>query len=78
VTNITLIFETTPHTAGGHGKKWNMAYYIPAVWKSVGTRPLCPSPHCAHDIKYETSRTSSGFNTTSAWYTQYPCPPFPR
>jgi len=26
----------------------NVAYYIPTVWKSGGTRPPCPPPNCAH------------------------------
>jgi len=25
-----------------------MAYYIPPTLKMWGTRPLCPSPNCAH------------------------------
>jgi len=25
-----------------------MAYYIPIVWKSGGTRPPCPPPNCSH------------------------------
>jgi len=30
-------------------KKWgDMAYYIPATWKSGGTRPPCSPPNCAH------------------------------
>jgi len=30
-------------------KTWgDIAYYVPPVWKSGGTRPPCPPPNCAH------------------------------
>jgi len=28
-----------------------MAYYIPNVWKSGGTRPPCPPPNYAHWVQ---------------------------
>jgi len=31
---------------------WDMAYYIPTVWKSGGSRPPCPPPNCTHDYMH--------------------------
>jgi len=57
VTNITFIYETSPNTKPKEKKVGDIAYYVPSVWKSGGTRPPCPPPNCVHD------RWSSGMLT---------------
>ena len=44
-----------------------MAYYIPTVGKSGGTRPLCPPPNCAHDLIGFTLLTSGLLVILGSW-----------
>jgi len=37
-----IYYDTYRDNVGG------IAYYIPTVWKTGGTHPLCPPPNCAH------------------------------
>jgi len=48
VTNVTFIFGTSPNTKPEEKKWGDMAYCIPATWKSgVDTSPMSP-PNCTH------------------------------
>jgi len=46
---VTVSFETSPNTKPTRKSGGDMAYYVPPVWKSGGTRPPCPhqiAPMC--------------------------------
>jgi len=48
VTNVTFIFEASPHTKRKEKMFFEREKNIPAVWKSGGTRTPYPPPNCGH------------------------------